>query len=149
MTQDKKQITISGRQLYLVSVITYVAALVTFMIGWIVTGPHWIPIACCIPLIILIPAIFTKRRRYFQLLPNLLVIYICWSLVERFINPAMGTYAAISLIAWSICLFAMLMVIRTSYLVDGGHYVPDPEKKAKRLARKEARAEKKARKKTS
>jgi len=58
----------------------------------------------------------------------------------------MGSYAAISLISWCVCLFAMLLVIRTSYLIDGGHYVPDPEKKAQRLARKRARAEKRAKK---
>ncbi len=144
--KNKKQITITGRQLYLASTITYVIALASYIIGWITTGPNWVALACCIPLIILTPAVLTKRRRYFQLIPNLLVIYLCWSLVERFINPAMGTYSAISLIAWTACLFAMLMVIRTSYLVDGGHYVPDPEKKAKRLARKQARAEKKAKK---
>ena len=149
MTQEKKQITITGRQLYLASAISYVVALATFIAGWIITGPSWVPLAFCIPLIILTPAVFTKRRRYFQLIPNLLVIYVCWSLVERFINPAMGTYSAISLVAWTICVFAMLMVIRTSYLLDGGHYIPDPEKKAKRLARKQARAEKRAMKKAS
>lgn len=149
MTQEKKQITITGRQLYLVSTISYVIALATFITGWLVTGPHWIPLAFCIPLVILTPAVFTKRRRYFQLIPNLLVIYVCWSLVERFINPAMASYSAISLVAWTVSLFAMLMLIRTSYLVDGGHYVPDPEKKAKRLARKQARAEKRAGKKAS
>jgi len=148
VTQEKKQITISGKQLFIVSAVSYVIALASFLIGWITSGPHWIPIACCIPLIILTPALFTKRRRYFQLIPNLLVIYICWSLVERFINPSMANYSAIALIAWVACLLTMLLVIRTNYLVDGGHYIPDPEKKAKRLARKQARTEKRAKKKS-
>jgi uncharacterized membrane protein len=143
MASGKKGIHISSRQLFIGTVLSYILALTVFMVGWFKTGPHWLAIACCLPLLILIPAVLQKRRRYYQLIPNLLVIYICWSLAERFINPDLQTYAAIALILWSACLVLMLMLVRTSYLIDGGHYIPDPERKQKREQRRQEKLNRK------
>lgn len=146
MAQEKKTVHISSKQLYIGTIISYLVALIVYIAGWIITGPHLIALFCCLPLVFLTPSVFQKRRRFYQLTPNLLVIYICWSLAERFINPEFQTYAAISLVAWAICLTLMLLLVRTSFLIDGGHYVPDPEKKLKRQERKAARLAKKLKK---
>ncbi|NNC96738.1 MAG: DUF2069 domain-containing protein [Gammaproteobacteria bacterium] len=127
---------------YYLTVISYLIALSVFISGWYSSGRQVWGILLCVPLVLLIPGVIGKRRRYYQLIPNLLVIYIGWSLVERMIDNGMQTNAGIALFFWVMCLVLMLKLIRTPYLVDGRHYVADPEKKAKRLAKKQARAKK-------
>jgi len=116
--------------LFIVTVTTYVVALGIFILGWYISGPSWKAILCCLPLVLLIPAVIKRRRRYYQLLPNLLVVYIGWGLVERLINPEMAVFAGFALFLWVVCLIFMLKLVRTDYLIDGGHYISTRKKKS-------------------
>ena len=128
------------------TVLSYLIALLSYVWGWYITGPHGVALILCLPLVILLPAIFKKRRRYYQLIPNLLVVYIGWSLIERFINPEMKIFAGLAVFSWTVCLILMLKLIRTPFLVDGGHYIPDHERKRKRQQKKLEKAQRKANK---
>jgi len=132
MSESPRQgIHISSQNLYRTVVFSYVLALVAFLGGCIITGKWIFPLFLCLPLILMLPLVIGKRRRYYQLIPNILVLYIGGALAELFINPAMHLYAAIALIAWVLALITMLLLVRTNYLIDGGHYISTRKKKKK------------------
>ena len=131
MSDEKKAIHISAETLFKVSVFTYIFAVSIFLTGWFVRTSYIIPFLLCLPLIAMIPNVIGKRRRYYQFIPNILVLYIGWAIAEIFINKSMHIYGALALIAWLICLVCMLLLVRTHFLKKGGHYISTRKKKHK------------------
>jgi len=117
---------------YRLSIAMYIIAYSVFLLGWYMQANLILPFILCLPLIAMTPLVIGKRRRYYQFIPNILVLYIGWAIAELFINKTMHLYAAIALVAWSMTLWAMLKLIRTNYLIDGDHYISTRKKKKKR-----------------
>lgn len=129
MTKAKFPIHIKAETLYKVSVFTYIFAFAIFLFGWTLRGNILLPLLFCFPLVLMTANVISKRRRYYQFIPNILVLYIGWAIAEIFINKSMHLYGALALISWLLCLISMLLLVRTKYLKDGGHYISTRKKK--------------------
>jgi len=126
---EQAAVFIKAETLYKISVSTFVFAYLIFLFGWLQRNNILLPLLLCLPLIIMSAQVIGKRRRYYQFIPNILVLYIGWAIAEIFINKAMHVYAALALVAWLICLVCMLLLVRTNYLIDGNHYISTRKKK--------------------
>ncbi len=129
MTEPRPIMHIKAELLYKLCISTYIVAVAIFLFGWVLRGNYILPFLLCLPLIAMIPNVIGKRRRYYQFIPNILVLYIGWALAEIFINKSMHVYGSLALIAWLVCLISMLLLVRTRLLRDGGHYVSTRKKR--------------------
>ena len=129
MTNKKQPIFIKAETIYKVSVFTYIFAYAVFLFGWYMRGNFILPTLFCLPLIAMTPNVIGKKRRYYQFIPNILVLYIGWALAEIFINRSMHLYGSLALLSWVFCLGSMLLLVRTHYLILGGHYESERKKK--------------------
>jgi len=132
MFDSPQNIHIKAETLYKISVFSYIFALAIFLLGWFLRANYILPLLFCFPLLVMTYNVLGKRRRYYQFIPNILVLYIGWAIAEIFINKEMHLYAALALVSWIICLFSMLLLVRTHFLKDGAHYISTRKRKSKK-----------------